>query len=181
MGSGARIPRTAIALIILLAVCLGGCAVVSPAAPTSAAPTNTRAASKSPTAASKARATRTPRIATPAPQRDNTPAVAPGGLLIATPRPGDAFPTIKRNRLPPEAMTTLDLLAHNGPFPYRQDGVVFQNREGLLPTKANGYYHEYTVKTPGSADRGARRIIRGAPGELYYTDDHYATFERIVP
>ncbi len=92
----------------------------------------------------------------------------------------DGFPTIRVDQLPPEARTTLKLIAQGGPFPYRQDGVVFQNREGYLPAKPNGYYHEYTVKTPGSSDRGARRIITGASGEMYYTDDHYVTFKRIV-
>jgi ribonuclease T1 len=81
--------------------------------------------------------------------------------------------------LPPEAATTLDLIATGGPFPHSQDGVVFQNREGLLPDQPYGYYHEYTVDTPGSSDRGARRIITGVGGEFYYTADHYASFERI--
>ena len=67
-----------------------------------------------------------------------------------------------------------------GPFPYRQDGAVFQNRERLLPARPNGYYHEYTVKTPGSPDRGAWRIIVGEKGELYYTDDHYDSFRQVV-
>ncbi len=87
---------------------------------------------------------------------------------------------ISRADLPPQARETLELIAQGGPFPYRQDGQVFQNREGLLPKNKNGYYHEYTVETPGSADRGARRIITGAQGELYYTDDHYASFKVIV-
>ena len=80
--------------------------------------------------------------------------------------------------LPPEADTTLDLIAHHGPFPHRQDGVVFQNREQRLPRKSRGYYHEYTVETPGLNHRGARRIITGGtPIEIYYyTDDHYDSF-----
>jgi len=80
--------------------------------------------------------------------------------------------------LPPEAKTTLDLIASSGPFPNRQDGVVFQNREQRLPKKSRGYYHEYTVKTPGLSHRGARRIITGGePVEIYYyTDDHYDSF-----
>jgi ribonuclease T1 len=56
---------------------------------------------------------------------------------------------------------------------------VFQNREGLLPEQPSGYYHEYTVLTPGSSDRGARRIVTGSQGEMYYTDDHYGSFQRI--
>ncbi len=82
--------------------------------------------------------------------------------------------------LPPEAQTTLDLIARGGPFPHRQDGVVFQNREKRLPKKDRGYYHEYTVATPGLHHRGARRIVTGGnPIEVYYyTDDHYDSFRK---
>jgi ribonuclease T1 len=89
--------------------------------------------------------------------------------------------TVSATSLPAEARQTLALIDSGGPFPYDQDGVVFGNREGLLPDHDNGYYHEYTVPTPGSPDRGARRIITGAAGERYYTDDHYRSFERISP
>ncbi|MEU8350778.1 MULTISPECIES: ribonuclease [unclassified Streptomyces] len=82
--------------------------------------------------------------------------------------------------LPPEAHDTLDLIEAGGPFPYPQDGGVFQNREGLLPSQSSGYYHEYTVETPGSDDRGARRIVTGeANQEDYYTQDHYASFDLV--
>lgn len=67
------------------------------------------------------------------------------------------------------------------PSPYSQDGTTFQNREGLLPDEPLGYYREYTVETPGSADRGARRLVIGASGEIYYTNDHYASFDQIDP
>jgi ribonuclease T1 len=87
--------------------------------------------------------------------------------------------TVAATSLPPEARQTLALVDRGGPFPYDHDGVVFENREGLLPDHDTGYYHEYTVPTPGSPDRGARRIITGSAGELYYTDDHYRSFERI--
>lgn len=90
------------------------------------------------------------------------------------------YETIAASALPPEARHTLELIASNGPFPYKQDGVVFSNREQILPKKSSGYYHEYTVVTPGSPDRGARRIIKGQQGELFYTDDHYATFKVIL-
>lgn len=82
--------------------------------------------------------------------------------------------------LPPEAADTLARIAHGGPFAHRQDGVVFQNREGRLPAMAEGYYHEYTVDTPGLDYRGARRIITGGtpPRIYYYTDDHYRTFRQ---
>jgi len=80
--------------------------------------------------------------------------------------------------LPPEARTTLALIARRGPYPHAQDGTVFGNREGLLPRRPRGYYHEYTVDTPGLGYRGARRIIAGGqPPEIYYyTDDHYRSF-----
>jgi ribonuclease T1 len=81
--------------------------------------------------------------------------------------------------LPPEGRTTLQIIKSGGPFPYSKDGAVFNNYEGLLPEKPAGYYHEYTVITPGSPDRGARRIIQGVAGEYYYTDDHYGSFKRI--
>jgi ribonuclease T1 len=81
--------------------------------------------------------------------------------------------------LPPEAADTADLIETDGPFPYPQDGTVFQNREGLLPDCETGYYHEYTVETPGSDDRGARRIVTGDAGEHFYTDDHYASFDLV--
>ncbi|MCW2890308.1 MAG: guanyl-specific ribonuclease Sa [Streptosporangiaceae bacterium] len=84
--------------------------------------------------------------------------------------------TISPGHLPPEARETLRLITAGGPYPYRQDGVVFQNRERLLPGEPSGYYREFTVLTPGSADRGARRIIAGKNGERYYTADHYRTF-----
>lgn len=81
--------------------------------------------------------------------------------------------------LPQEARDTLKLIKRGGPFPYLKDGAYFGNREKLLPARHKGYYREYTVKTPGSADRGARRIVSGAEGEYYYTDDHYQTFKLI--
>ncbi|MFE9295760.1 ribonuclease domain-containing protein [Streptomyces niveus] len=81
--------------------------------------------------------------------------------------------------LPSQAHDTLDLIDQGGPYPYPQDGGVFQNREGLLPQQSTGYYHEYTVKTPGSADRGARRIVTGNTQQDYYTADHYASFDLV--
>ncbi|MFE3117262.1 ribonuclease domain-containing protein [Streptomyces niveus] len=81
--------------------------------------------------------------------------------------------------LPSQAHDTLDLIDQGGPYPYPQDGGVFQNREGLLPQQSTGYYHEYTVKTPGSPDRGARRIVTGNTQQDYYTADHYASFDLV--
>ena len=74
---------------------------------------------------------------------------------------------------------TITLLRSGGPFPYRQDGGEFSNREGRLPQQGPGYYREYTVETAGSPDRGARRIVSGRAGEIYYTRDHYQTFIRL--
>ncbi|MEW9572565.1 ribonuclease domain-containing protein [Rhodanobacter sp. Si-c] len=84
--------------------------------------------------------------------------------------------------LPPEARDTLMLIARGGPFPHRQDGVVFGNYEGLLPKEPRGYYHEYTVETPAAHNRGARRIITGGtpPAVYYYTGDHYRSFRRFT-
>ena len=84
--------------------------------------------------------------------------------------------------LPPEARDTLALIESGGPFPYRQDGATFQNREHRLPGRESGYYREYTVETPGSGDRGARRIVTGGdpPSEFFYTDDHYGSFRRFT-
>jgi ribonuclease T1 len=81
--------------------------------------------------------------------------------------------------LPPQAAATVALIREGGPFPYRQDGVVFANLERHLPIEPRGYYHEFTVPTPGSPDRGARRIITGRDGEFYYTADHYESFRRV--
>ncbi len=91
--------------------------------------------------------------------------------------------------LPPQARATLALIRQGGPFPYRKDGSLFQNRERHLPQRPRGYYSEYTVRTPGSRDRGARRIVAGkgstgdpaTSGEYYYTEDHYESFRRIRP
>jgi len=81
--------------------------------------------------------------------------------------------------LPVEVAQTLELIDDGGPFPYDRDGVVFENRERLLPDHPRGYWHEYTVPTPGSNDRGARRLVVGQAGEVYYTDDHYGSFQVI--
>jgi len=96
---------------------------------------------------------------------------------------GDSKREASRNAvaLPPEAYEVIQSIARGGPFTHEKDGTVFQNRESRLPKKRKGYYSEYTVRTPGSRDRGARRIVSGDGGELYYTDDHYQSFQRIDP
>ena len=98
--------------------------------------------------------------------------------------PQAEMPAVAVDQLPKEAQATYELIRVGGPFPYDKDGTVFQNRERQLPPKARAYYREYTVKTPGARNRGARRIICGgqpptAPQACYYTADHYASFSRI--
>jgi ribonuclease T1 len=115
----------------------------------------------------------TPPVQTVAPEQAQPP-------TPTIPAEIDGIPTIRYQDLPPEAHDTIALIAQGGPFPYEQDGSVFQNREGLLPSRPRGYYREHTVITPGESDRGARRIVTGGEGEFYYTDDHYASFQRVV-
>lgn len=101
--------------------------------------------------------------------------------------PAASIESVALAALPEEARQTLVLIKRGGPFPYRKDGTVFQNRERRLPARPGGYYREYTVPTPGESDRGARRIVAGrgaagdvrASGEYYYTADHYRSFRRI--
>jgi ribonuclease T1 len=115
---------------------------------------------------------------------------ATGGLMSAQARstPSDDVPanigTIAVAQLPAEAVNTLGLIAAGGPYPFEKDGVVFGNFERALPYHRRGYYHEYTVPTPRARNRGARRIVCGGPlrhtDDCYYSDDHYASFKRIV-
>jgi ribonuclease T1 len=113
------------------------------------------------------------------------------GGAAATPAPSDAaslapaapvsnLRTMLVAQLPEQGVDTLRLIAAGGPFPYSKDGAVFSNREGILPQHKSGWYHEYTVITPGSGDRGARRIIAGDDGGRFYTDDHYASFREVL-
>jgi len=100
-------------------------------------------------------------------------------------RGADEAATVPLAQLPPEGQQTYRLILAGGPFPYAKDGVVFGNRERLLPKKPRGHYLEYTVKTPGSRDRGARRIVCAGeqprqPQACYYSADHYASFRRIL-
>jgi guanyl-specific ribonuclease Sa len=112
---------------------------------------------------------RSPDLATPGPVTTDE--------AIAAADAATGWPTF----LPPEAVATLEAIERGGPFPYDRDGTVFQNRERLLPERPRGYYREYTVITPGSRDRGARRIVAGGqpPEAYYYTDDHYRSFRRV--
>ncbi|MCX5197897.1 guanine-specific ribonuclease N1 and T1 [Streptomyces sp. NBC_00249] len=88
--------------------------------------------------------------------------------------------TVRADALPQQAREVLALIDKGGPYAYRQDGTVFGNFEKVLPKRKRGYYHEFTVKTPGERDRGARRIVTGQGGEFYWTDDHYQTFKAVL-
>ena len=104
------------------------------------------------------------------------------GVLWGQKSEGDS---VALSQLPPQAQATERLIRAGGPFPYDKDGTVFGNRERLLPLKDRGFYREYTVKTPGARDRGARRLVCGGvtarePQACYYTDDHYASFRRVL-
>ena len=186
-----RVRWAAALLLLLLILALGACAADNTAVPgrsgAQATPaltlTPARLSSLPPTASTGAS------TATPADRATVTPVRTPAAAqtpaktrrALATPTVAlSGLPTIQYDKLPVQARDTIGLIQRGGPFPYRQDGAVFQNRERLLPARPNGYYHEYTVKTPGSPDRGARRIIAGDKGELYYTDDHYDSFRQVV-
>ena len=105
--------------------------------------------------------------------------LARDGLALTSPG------TIAVSDLSEQGQKTLRLIRQGGPFPFDKDGVVFYNRERSLTVQARGYYHEYTVQTPGASDRGTKRIVCGGalrtPDVCYYTADHYASFRRIVP
>ncbi|WP_435743919.1 ribonuclease domain-containing protein [Nocardioides sp. SYSU DS0663] len=106
-----------------------------------------------------------------------------GGSLDGAPdadRGRSGLPTVLLDELPPEARRTVQRIEEGGPFPEDEDGTVFHNYEDLLPDRDDGYYREYTVPTPGLGHRGPRRIVEGAPGEWYWTADHYASFAEVV-
>jgi guanyl-specific ribonuclease Sa len=113
------------------------------------------------------------------PQSTSSAASAEGS--VALPGASSGLRVQPLSALPTEAKATWRLIQSGGPFPYDRDGVVFGNRERLLPPEKSGYYHEYTVDTPGSDDRGARRLITGSERELYYTADHYESFVVVDP
>jgi ribonuclease T1 len=106
--------------------------------------------------------------------------VSAAAFARATP---DALPEVAATAMPSEAREVLVVIRIGGPFRFDRDGVVFGNREQILPTQARGYYREYTVPTPGVKSRGARRIVCGgppkAPAACFYTADHYQSFARI--
>jgi ribonuclease T1 len=111
-------------------------------------------------------------------------ALAAGGIAVSSGGDEEPAPAPATSVAGEEAAAitaTIAAIDSGEPLPYEEDGGTFQNREGLLPEQPLGYYREYTVETPGSADRGARRLVIGEGGETYYTDDHYASFEEIDP
>ncbi|MFD9894842.1 ribonuclease domain-containing protein [Amycolatopsis sp. NPDC059027] len=118
-----------------------------------------------------------------APASSSASAPAKSGASNAKPPGTDSgLPVKPLSALPSQAADTWKLIEKGGPYPYpRNDDVVFENREKVLPRKQSGYYHEYTVKTPGSQDRGPRRLVTGQAKELYYTEDHYASFVVVDP
>lgn len=118
---------------------------------------------------------------TSAPSSGSGPSSAPASAPASMPRADeDGIAYVALTSLPREAATTVRLIDAGGPYPYPgKDGSTFGNFEGELPQRPRGYYAEYTVETPGLSHRGARRIIAGDGGQLYWTEDHYASFERI--
>jgi len=117
---------------------------------------------------------------TPVPTPGATPSTVATSRFAAEPPADWGGDTIELGELPPEALDTLLLVADGGPYPYRQDDGTFGNRERLLPPRPSQAYREYTVETPGSDDRGARRLVIADGRDVYYTDDHYASFRFVV-
>ena len=166
----------AVLVVVALAFFLIGRSSGSPAdsLATTTEPANTPAAPKS-----------SPKTSIPASNSSNSNPTKSATSVAVAPAGGanagkSGLEIVKAASLPPEARATLKLIDANGPYPYSRDGVVYNNLEKILPKQTKGYYHEYTVVTPGSKDRGARRIIAGGKGERFYTDDHYASFKEVA-
>jgi ribonuclease T1 len=112
--------------------------------------------------------------------------IVPGGSSAATvsgpdrQTPSSGLPTVPVSALPAEARSVLAAIDRGGPYAHRQDDTVFGNFEALLPERPDGYYHEFTVATPGSPDRGERRLVVGQDGDIYYTSDHYESFRQVI-
>lgn len=120
----------------------------------------------------------------PAPTSSTRGESAPASTEDRTlgPRDGGADTTpVALSALPPEAARTYALIESDGPYPHPQDGRAFGNREGLLPPRPDGYYREFTVATPGEGDRGARRLVAGRDGDVWWTADHYESFTPVDP
>jgi ribonuclease T1 len=109
-----------------------------------------------------------------------TPPRATTATSTVTRDPASGLAWVDLGALPSQAQVTVRLIQRGGPYPYSKDGAVFANREGILPNHNHGYYHEFTVETPGASTRGARRIVTGDEDrQFFYTDDHYRTFRRV--
>ncbi|MFJ3902499.1 ribonuclease domain-containing protein [Streptomyces sp. NPDC090025] len=167
----ARLGLALLAGLALLLTGLTGLTGCSSASSSGSAATAPGAASRTATAPAPTR-TAAPSRTPGAPTRTAAPSRAPSAA--------SGLPTVRAADLPPEARRTLALIRSDGPFPYAKDGSVFGNFERELPRRPRGYYREYTVKTPGGRDRGARRIVTGQDGEIYYTADHYASFREVI-
>ena len=139
-----------------------------------AAGSSTTASSSSRSATSSAATSSSTRRPTPSSTGRTTPSSPTGERT-----PDSGLPTIAASELPREGRETLRLIHRGGPFPYDRDGITFQNRERILPAQPRGYYAEYTVPTPGESDRGARRLVAGDDGDVYFTDDHYRSFRQV--
>ncbi|MEJ3652687.1 ribonuclease domain-containing protein [Actinomycetes bacterium KLBMP 9759] len=144
--------------LVLVVAVIGAAFLVRPAAPAPAGPAADRTATQTATQTAA-------RTADCGPVATDVPGAAESGL-----------PVEPLCALPPEAAQVWKQIVAGGPFRYDRDGTTFRNRERLLPMKPDGFYHEYTVPTPGESDRGARRLVTGKDREVYYTADHYASF-----
>ena len=123
--------------------------------------------------------------AAPEPASAASEAAVPASQAASSaPAASGVLATVTKAQLPAEAAETLRLIKAGGPFPFSEDGVLFRNSAGMLPQHPRGYYHAYTVRTPGAADRGLRRIVCGGTrkqtGDCYYTEDYYVSFKRIA-
>ena len=187
-GGPARSSRTTglLALVLVLAVALGVWLLDGndSGASSTVAGDTTGLASPSPTPEAPSEAAPSVDSETDQPGSSAAPSPTVSATPEPTPQPSidpdSGLPTVYLLDLPPEAAETVDVIDRGPPFPYSKDGSTFGNYEGLLPDYERGYYQEFTVETPGSYDRGARRIVEGAEGELYWTDDHYESFSRIL-
>ncbi len=176
-----RNPRTwvtlAVALLFALVLWWLESGDPAPSGPASGATSST-----SPTAAPST-PDRAPQVGPAQPTR--APSQEPSGASDG-PRAGDRDPHsglvwVELDDLPTEAGEVAEAIEDGGPFVADKDGSTFGNFEGILPTEPRGYYREYTVPTPGLTHRGARRLVSGEDGELYWTADHYESFDRVLP
>lgn len=160
MRNRSILPLLLAALVVLVLVAFGGAGLLG-----QQAERTTPETASSPTSTAGGPATSAAAKQQSPPQRSDNPS---------------SLPEIRESALPAEGLRVLVLIRAGGPFRYSQDDQVFGNFERVLPVRNRGYYREYTVPTPGEADRGARRIVAGDGGEKYYTSDHYATFKYIA-